>query len=284
MAKGDLHIHTNVSDGAFTPAAVARMAAAGGLDFFAVTDHNSLAGLGLVERAVPADGPRFICGVELSSQPQEGDEIHVLGYGFGADLSALEATCRRITRRKQEQLREMIRRLRQEGVDVDPACVPRDEGDVYVGRPLLAEELVRKGLVRTLNQAFVRYLGRGRPAFVPMRQFNPCHCIEAIHGAGGLAVLAHPTIATVDRWIEPLAAMGLDGVEAYRPALAGNEQLYVEKVAEHFGLFVTGGSDWHGRQGGSPLGAFSVSDRQIGDFFRALGSARDQQGRGFCGG
>ena len=88
-------------------------------------------------------------------------------------------------------------------------------------------------------------------------------------------MLAHPTIEIVDQWIEALAAMGLDGVEAYRPALTGNDQLYVEKAAEHFGLFVTGGSDWHGREGERPLGAFTLSGGQIAGFFKALAAAED---------
>jgi hypothetical protein len=110
-----------------------------------------------------------------------------------------------------------------------------------------------------------------------MRPFSPQDCIEAIHKAGGLAVLAHPSIEVVDRWVAPLAQMGMDGVESYRPALSGNEELYVEKAAEHFGLFVTGGSDWHGREGERPLGAFSVGDTQINGFFAAL-SSRDGSG------
>ncbi len=275
MAYGDLHIHTNVSDGVCSPEEVAQKVLESGLGFFSVADHNSVGALRAVDRALPADGPRFIYGAELSAQPAEGDEMHLLGYGFDVDSAGLQGICDEINRRKEEQLREMAHRLRQQGVPVELAPIPLADDGVYLGRPMLAEILVRNGVVSTLGQAFARYLGREGAAFVPMRQFSPRRCIEGVHDAGGLVVLAHPTIAMVDRWIEPLGAMGLDGVEAYRPALTGNEQLYVEKAAEHFGLFCTGGSDWHGRPNEAALGVFSVSDRHLGGFFAALALTGD---------
>jgi len=274
MAYGDLHIHTNVSDGVYSPEEVAQKIVESELGFFSVADHNSVAGLRPVDRALAGHGPRFIYGVELSAQPAEGDEMHLLGYGLDPESVVLRAICRDINQRKEEQLREMAHRLRKQGVPLELALIPLANEGTYLGRPVLAEMLVRHGVVSTLGQAFSRYLGRDGTAFVPMRQFSPRRCIEGVHEAGGLAVLAHPSIAMVDRWIDPLAAMGLDGIEAYRPALTGNEQLYVEKAAEHFGLFCTGGSDWHGRANESPLGAFSVSDRHLDGFFAALALTR----------
>ena len=85
-----------------------------------------------------------------------------------------------------------------------------------------------------------------------------------------LAVLAHPLIATIDRWLQALTDMGLDGIEAHRPALGGTEQLYMEKAAEHFGLFLTGGSDWHGRDKDGPIGTFSVPEEALAGFFAHL--------------
>jgi len=270
MAKGDLHIHTSVSDGMLTPCELARAALQSGLDFLSVTDHNSLGALEEVGGALAGGRIRFIPGVELSAQPRDGDEIHILGYGFGGELGPLEELCREVRRRKRDQLREIAFRLHRYGVDVDAEqAIEAHEGGA-VGRPVLAELLVRDGIVETLGQAFRRYLGRDSPAFVPMGYVSPRRCIEAIHRAGGLAVLAHPSIDTIDRWIQPLAALGLDGVEAYRPSLTGNDQLYVEKAAEHFGLFVTGGSDWHGRRSEAPLGAFWISEDETREFFRAL--------------
>jgi len=268
---GDLHIHTNVSDGTRSPEALAQAALASGLQFFAVTDHNVVGAVRRVQDALPEDAPRFVTGVELSSQPEEGQEIHVLGYGIDVESEGLLATCRHIVALKTEQLQRIVHRLRMDGVAAECTELPPQEGEGYLGRPRLAEQLVKAGVVGSLGQAFWRFLGERAPTYVPMRAFEPQSCIEAIHQAGGLAVLAHPSIETVDRWIEPLTEAGLDGIEAYRPALSGNAQLYVEKAAEHFALLVTGGSDWHGRPGERPLGEFTVPAHLLGGFFDALG-------------
>ena len=270
--SGDLHIHTSVSDGNLSPEELVEAAIECGLRFFAVTDHNAIGAVRRVENALPDDAPRFVTGVELSAQPTDGQEIHILGYGIDPDNEALVAVCKDIIARKIEQIREIVYRLRRDGVDADYSAPTGAEAEGYQGRPALAAQLVKAGVVDSLNQAFWRFLGETAPTYVPMRTFEPEPCVEAIHEAGGLAVLAHPSIETVDRWIAPLAEAGLDGVEAYRPSLSGNAQLYVEKAAEHFGLVVTGGSDWHGRPSERPLGKFTVAARLLCDFFNALGT------------
>jgi predicted metal-dependent phosphoesterase TrpH len=272
MPRGDLHIHTDRSDGVLSPAEVARQAAAEGLGFFSVTDHNCLTGIGLAEEALGGGGPELIRGVELSAQPDESDEVHVLGYGFDPACPALRDLCSEVRRLKREQFREIVRRLRGAGVDVDQAGLGEAVKGSYTGRPVLARMLLDSGVVQTIGQAFAQYLGSAGSAFVPMQRVSPRRCIETIHEAGGLAVLAHPRIATIDMWVEDLTGMGLDGLELYRPALRGNEQLYVEKAAEHFELFVTGGSDWHGRDGEDPLASFAVDREHLSDFFHALES------------
>jgi predicted metal-dependent phosphoesterase TrpH len=270
VLKGDLHIHTTASDGSLTPAEMADAVVACGLGFFSVADHNSTTGLAAVQEALPENGPLFVRGVELSAQPDEGREIHLLGYGIEPAAPTLASTCELVSSYKRDQLHEIIFRLEREGVHASYHELPLDDRTVYLGRPLVADLLVREGYVESINQAFGMYLGEKAPTFVHMRRFAPARCIEAVHAAGGLAVLAHPTIETVDRWIAPLTEAGLDGVEAYRPALSGNAQLYVEKAAEHFGLFVTGGSDWHGWEVSRRLGDYVVSAEQVRGFFRAL--------------
>ncbi len=270
MQLGDLHIHTAASDGFLTPDQVACRASEGNLDFFAVTDHNAVCGIEPARSALPSGGPRLINGVELSAQPDDENEIHILGYGFDPQNHQLREVCREIVARKKEQILQIVHRMRREGVDIDAAGLLTKDDETYTGRPVIAQHLVSRGVVRSRGSAFGRYLGSGAPTFVPMRGYSPLRCIEALRGAGGLAVLAHPTIGMVDRWLEPLAGMGLQGIEAYRPRLAGNEQLYIEKAAEHFGLFVTGGSDWHGRSKEDPIGAFAVPEKYLEGFFDAL--------------
>ena len=271
MRVGDLHLHTNVSDGRLSPTDVVKKVVAAGLGFFSITDHNSIAGQHEAKEAVPAGGPRCIYGVELSAQPNGAEELHVLGYGFDPADDGLLAMCRQLTQRKKDQLRAIVMELRLQGVDVYESELAFGDDDNYVGRPVLAELLVRKGVVRSMNQAFVRHLRPDTQTYVPMVLTPVKDVIEAIQAAGGLAVLAHPTIDTVDRWLAPLAELGLDGIETYRPALSGNEQLYVEKAAEHFGIFVTGGSDSHARGDDDQPGSFTVSEALLAGFFEALG-------------
>lgn len=270
MDTGDLHIHTTASDGLLSPAKVVREACEAGLAFLSLTDHNSLAGLAEGARAVGGAELQLIPGVELSSQPGEGDEIHLLGYGVNPACEDLLAVCREIRRLKNRQLQEILRQLRNSGVHVNERELEPETEGAYVGRPVLADLLVQDGVVSSRRQAFRRWLGSRGDAYVPMDRFSPGRCIEAIHGAGGLAVLAHPGIRTVDRWIESLVRTGLDGVEVYRPGRQGNRQLYIEKAAAHFGLFATGGSDLHGRDGDPSVGSFTVSRRQLSGFFAEL--------------
>jgi len=268
--QGDLHLHTNFSDGCLSPSDVVQRVLDSGMAFFSITDHNSLGALRGAGAALPADGPEFILGVEVSAQPDPEYELHLLGYGFDETDAGLQGLCRRVRQAKGKQLRAIVRSLRHVGIYVDEQRLMAGEDESYVGRPVLAELLVRQGVVNTTNQAFALYLRAGAPTYVPMEHVRPEDGIEAIHGAGGLAVLAHPTIDTVDRWIKPLADMGLDGVEVYRPGIAGNEQLYVEKAAEQFGMFVTGGSDAHGRSHEDQPGSYVVSRAVLEDFFAAL--------------
>ncbi|NLW50383.1 MAG: PHP domain-containing protein [Candidatus Brocadiaceae bacterium] len=272
--KGDLHIHTSVSDGCVSPQELVRAAAESGLSFFAVTDHNTVDGIAQVEAGLSDDAGSFVRGVELSAQPPEGPEIHVLGYGVDPDNASLLAFCRDIIQRKIEQLREIVYRLRRDGVDAAGIAAPDEGAKHYPGRPAVARQLVRAGVVDSFSQAFWKFLGETAPTYVPMRMLEPQSCVEIIHEAGGLAVLAHPSIEIIDGWIAALSDAGLDGVEAYRPSLNGNAQLYVEKAAEHFRLLTTGGSDWHGRPSERPLGQFTVTARQLDDFFAALGDGR----------
>jgi predicted metal-dependent phosphoesterase TrpH len=271
MRTGDLHIHSSASDGLVAPALIARQAAAAGLGFFALADHNSVGGLPQARAALTAGGPQMVAGVELSAQPGEGEEIHVLGYGVDPESPDLREVCRELISLKRRQMLEILGRLRREGIDVDPQALALEDLERYPGRPALAELLVSDGVVRSAGEAFGRYLSRGALTFVPMQAFSPAACIEAVHQAGGLAALAHPFIPTVDRYLDTLTGMGLDAVEAFRPSLTGNEQLYIEKAAEHFGLCLTGGSDWHGRDKEGPLGSFRVTEEALAGFFARLG-------------
>lgn len=268
--KGDLHLHSSCSDGLYDPRAVGAAVRDAGFDFASLADHNTIDGLPEFERSLSGTAVRTIAGIEFSTSTDDPAEMHILGYGFDTACPLLIEAIQEVRTLKHRQLRTMIGILRSQGIQIE------DEEEKRVlarlGRPFLAELLIRKGVVSSRFEAFNKYLGTEGCAYAPLEGFGPRDCIERIHGAGGLAVLAHPTIELLDRAICVLCESGLDGVEVYRPGLGGNEELYIEMVTEHFGLLAVGGSDWHGHEGETPLGGFAFCGEAAVQFLSHLSS------------
>lgn len=268
---GDLHLHSNASDGFFSPSDVAIRAAEAGLDFISLTDHNTTVGLAPAARALEGSHVRIISGIELGCRTSNDTELHILGYGFAPENPCLQKLAGEARHCKIEQLSRIIERLRNHSIRIDWEELPAPKEGCSVGRPVLARLLVTKGFARSVQEAFLRYLGADGSAYVPLEGFGPRECVRAIHDSGGLAVLAHPKTEELDEWIEQLVADGLDGIEVYRPRADGNEELYREMVARHFGLIASGGSDWHGAPGEDALGTFTVSADDVKALFSAIG-------------
>jgi len=267
MKRMDLHIHSSRSDGFVAPAMIARQLADAGLDRVALTDHNVLDGLAELRDGLDGSGVGLINGVELSVGKDAAGEFHLLGYGVDPDSPALRQVCSFLVSRKRLQISRMIERLQGAGVDITAEEVLGTDATRYVGRQALARTLLRKGAVGSPGEAFGRYLGLGGKAYVPMGAVSPEEAVSVVHQAGGVAVLAHPSVKLLDTWVSRLAAAGMDGIEVYRPASGGNQELYSEMVAEDFGMFATGGSDWHGSASEGPLGGFWVASGKLDGFF-----------------
>lgn len=271
MAHGvDLHIHSDHSDGLASTAEIARQALSAGLSCIALADHNGVDGLEELHELLDGAGVRVVDAVEMSADGENESEIHILGYGIDPHNELLRAAFARVVELKRQQLDAMVSLLRRRGIDISPEEVPDRQG-AYVGRPALARLLVQKGVVHTAGQAFARYLGVQGDVYVPLGAIGPAECVELIHRAGGLAVLGHPSIGLLDAWAARLAEAGLDGIEVYRPNIQGSEELYAQAVARDFGFVETGGSDWHGRPEGGPLGTFVVQQSDLRPFFARLG-------------
>jgi 3',5'-nucleoside bisphosphate phosphatase len=267
----DLHIHSTASDGSLSPAAVAGAAQAGRLDVIALADHDTVAGVGPAQAAA-GDGVRVIPALELSTR-HRGTELHVLGYYIDLAEPRLAAFVERATTRREDRIREMIRLLAGLGVHVEFGDVLAAAGSRpdSIGRPHLARAVVAKGYATAVGDVFDRYLGDEGPAFVPLALITPAEAIALIHGAGGVAVWAHPRPESLEAELPGLQDSGLDGVECYRPRTLPSEVDRISRVAAARGLFVTGGSDWHGDWHG-PLGSFAVSDDDLSAFL-AIGGA-----------
>lgn len=267
----DLHIHSTASDGTLAPEGVVEAAVAARLDAIALTDHDTVAGVRRARAAVRERPLEVIPGIEVSTTA-EGAELHILGYFVDPEHPTLRAYEGAAGARREDRMREMVDRLREQGVDVDFAAVVEAAGEDHgnLGRPHLARALVDAGHVTTVPEAFDVYIGNDHPAYVPTRLLGPEEGIRMIEEAGGLPVWAHPRDEHLDRYLPGLVREGLRGLEVFRPRTPAHRVVDLERRARAAGLFVTGGSDWHGPDDG-PLGDFRVASEDVRDFLAAGG-------------
>ena len=253
----DLHTHSTASDGARAPRDVVRAARALGLAAIALTDHDTVDGLAEAIDEGRLDGVRVVAGIELSAV--EGDsETHVLGLHL-QHVARLETHLRTLRAMRLTRAERIVARLNELGVRVTFADVLAQSGGGAVGRPHIARALVNDGWATDMRDAFDRYLGNGRAAFVPKDRLSIDDAIAMIHEAAGLAILAHPGQAGTRKRIEALVAVGLDGVEVRHPSHNAEDIARLLALVEHFGLLPSGGSDWHGvAEGGRTLGMMRV--------------------------
>lgn len=251
----DLHTHTARSDGILEPRELAAQAAAAGVRILAVTDHDTLAGVRelVAARTVPAR-LELVPGIELNAVVRDRpelreSEVHVLGLGVDLDDEALEATLARQRDARRIRYDRMVRRLAELGLPIDDAlsALPEIGDDDALGRPRVARAMIAKGYVTSIEEAFQRYLSRGRPGYVPREGLGPVEAIRAIRAAGGVASLAHFSEAPQQgAVIKELQDAGLAGIEVYYRTFDAQTVAAMEAFAAARGLIATGGSDYHG--------------------------------------
>lgn len=253
----DLHAHSTASDGAHPPAVGVELAVKAGLAAYALTDHDTLAGIPEAQAAADAAGLRLVPGVELSVH-QDANEVHLLGLHI-RDVSALQARLEVYRDRRVARAEEIVTKLRALGVDLTMAQVLDAAAGGAVGRPHVARALIAAGHAKDSRDAFDRFLGAGKPAYVEKERLDIAEGIAIIHDAGGIAVIAHPGSEGRRERIEPLVALGLDGLEVKHPSHSGEDTKRILALAEFFDLVPSGGSDWHGAQHGTRvLGGMQV--------------------------
>jgi predicted metal-dependent phosphoesterase TrpH len=253
----DLHTHSTASDGARAPRDVVRAARELQLAAIALTDHDTVDGLAEARDEGRVLGVRIVAGIELSAV--EGDaETHVLGLHL-QDAGRLDAQLRELRAMRLTRAERIVARLNELGVRVTLEDVLSQSAGGAVGRPHIARALVNDGWATDMRDAFDRYLGNGRAAFVPKDRLSIGDAIAMIHDAGGLAILAHPGQSGNRKRIETLAGVGLDGVEVRHPSHNAEDIARLSALVEHFRLIPSGGSDWHGvAEGGRTLGMMRV--------------------------
>ncbi len=246
MGAVDLHSHTTASDGTLAPRALVALAARQGVKVLAVTDHDSTEGLGEA-RAAAAEHPglTIVPGIEINCDV-EGAEIHVLGYFVDVEAAWFQEFLREQRAERAARVHRILAKLAELNVFVDAAEVFALVKEGSAGRPHVAQAMVHRGYVRSVREAFERYLRSGGPASAPRRKLTPEQAVALIRKARGVPVIAHPGLADRDAMIPALVDAGLAGIESYYPEhSAAQTQSYLD-ICRRYGLVATGGSDYHG--------------------------------------
>ncbi len=243
--RADLHNHTTASDGTLSPAEHVKWAASQGLAAVGITDHDTIAGWAEARAAAEEAGIDLVPGCELSTEVGK-TEVHILAYYFDPTEPAMADLLRRMRGGRRRRAEEAVAKLHQLGYTEVSLERILARGGESVGRPHIAAELVELGVVRTIAEAFERFLARGRPAYVPRPKLEPAEAIAIVKGAGGVPVLAHPGLIGDDRRVRETIAAGVMGIEAYHTDHSDLQRQFYARWGLDAGLVVTGGTDSHG--------------------------------------
>ena len=242
----DLHLHTRHSDGTFTSEELVRRAAQAGLACIALTDHDTVAGLAETARHCEAAGVEFIPGIELTAHLGQR-EVHVLGYCISHTEPEFIAQVERFKEARAQRVADMVAKLQKAGVDLQTADVAGVAGAACsLGRLHVARALVNRGFIQHMDEAFHRFIGKGKPAFVPKTHLNVADAAALIHKFNGVAILAHPGVSGLDDQLDGLLAAGLDGLEVWHSQQTSKQSKRYLAFAQARHCLVTGGSDCHG--------------------------------------
>ena len=249
----DLHTHSTASDGDCAPAEVVRLAEGRRLAAVAMTDHDTTAGLVAAAEAASEAAVRFVPGVEISARSPSG-LLHIVGLGIDPRQETFARSLRRISDARRQRNPKMMAKLRKLGFDVSMDDLRALAGESEsLGRLHMARLLCMKGYVKTTEHAFREYLGKDGPAFVDKERLEPAEAFDAIHAAGGLAILAHPVhlgcanSAQLERVVRGFVHDGLDGIEVFHSDHSVLWTRICLDLAKKLGLLISGGSDFHGR-------------------------------------
>lgn len=245
----DLHIHTTFSDGSYSPVEVVRRAKELGLEAISITDHDDVSGITQAITSGQKLGVEVISGVELSTHGN-GFDVHILGYLFDHNAESIQTYIEHFQEERRQRSRKIVERLHQLGFKVSYDLVCQKAGEGSIGRPHVATVMKEEGYVFSIEEAFKKYLGDGKPAFVPKLKIEPLRAIRLIHNAGGLAFIAHPAVDVDEEYVVSLIQLGLDGIETIHPHHNRAAVQKYRQLAQQHNVLECGGSDCHGNLNG----------------------------------
>lgn len=241
--RADMHCHSTCSDGTYSPLELIYLAKKVGLSGLAISDHDTIEAYteSLFIEAQKV-GIELKTAVEFSAETH-GAGIHILGYGFDPKNPDIINFCKQHTTRRRERNLNILAKLKAYKMSIEE-CELCAAG--VVGRPHIAEQLVVKGHVKSMKEAFDKYLGDNKPCYDPGKSFTCEETIEMIHKAGGKAFIAHPCFIRKKKALDAILAMDFDGIECFYAMMPIHEEAKWHKIAKDKGLLVSGGSDFHG--------------------------------------
>lgn len=267
----DLHTHSTASDGTYDPASLVDLAADRKLTALALTDHDTLGGLPEARSEALRRGIRFIPGVEIEVAFSPG-EFHLLGMDLQDTEGAIREAVGRLARSRDQRNERIFERMRAAGIDGDYGELRDAAAGGMIGRPHIADFLIARKVVRKKQDAFDRYLGKGRPFYVAKECLELADAVRVIRDAGGLPIVAHPLSLFVSwarlgslflEWKE----LGIAGIEAWHPTAKPGHCQRLEKMARDLGFRVTAGSDFHGANRPDRRLGYTAGDKPIEDSF-----------------
>jgi predicted metal-dependent phosphoesterase TrpH len=241
----DLHTHSTASDGKLRPSEVVHLAASLGVGTLALTDHDTTDGVIEAQQAGREMGVEVIAGVEINSEGEHGD-AHILGYFIDPSEPRLQEQLEAVRDARVGRARGMLKKLAAMGLPLEWERIMAMAGDAAsIARPHIARAMIEAGYVATTQEAFDLYISNSGPAYVNRLRMTMCEAVGFIHGAGGVAVMAHPAESKLVHLVARLVEAGLDGIEVYYPKHTPEQQSELLALARRYDLVTTGGSDFH---------------------------------------
>ncbi|MDD4956749.1 MAG: PHP domain-containing protein [Candidatus Omnitrophica bacterium] len=276
VGRVDLHVHTNYSDGVLSPEDVVKNALNKGLSAVAITDHDCVDGIDECMEAARGTGLEIVPGVEISASSGD-NEIHILGYFVAWKNAAFRKAVKKIQENRLVRMGKMLDLLREKGVNISTDSVMGEIKRGSAGRLHIARALVSEKMVENIRDAFDKYIGKNGPCYVRYERFTYEEAIALISSSGGIPVLAHPGAYGRDDDIRSYVDAGLKGLEVYHPKHSYSQTKKYKKLAEKYGLIVTGGSDCHGTGGDRIMLGSILVEHDVVSALRSAAEARQEK-------